>query len=293
MSEDLEERLVTMKREIDALQIASAAKARPWYRDFSTLLSVTALLFSFGTTFVSYHRTEMQDIQSARQELRGLLQRIAALPKENLDAAKKYADDPASRSMVSGFINQENTLLARNCAELAKKLPAGSVSATEFYAIAVALQNAYDLAGADEFLNYAIKADPDFNTEISCLRMLASMKFISGKPETGRVEYQKALDIFSKYPQFDPYTRAVTNVQTELAWAFSEASSNVFNLASQHVENAEALVASFPRSPGVDMMRSQISQARSQIYVPPALPAAPSLLPGSQMALPTSPAPGR
>jgi tetratricopeptide (TPR) repeat protein len=284
MNDDLEQRIALMKREIDALQVTVSEKSKPWYQNVPTLLSVMALLFSFGTTFVSYHRTNVQDIQSARAELRGLLQRLAALPKENVEAGVKYAADPGARNMVSGFINQENTLLVRNAAELAKKLPANSVSATEYYAIAVALQAAYEMAGAEQFLQYAIDAEPDFNIEISCLRMMANLKFVRGQPEAGRVDYQRALDIFSKYPQYDSYTQASTNVLTELAWSYSEAASNRFDVANQHLENAEKILAPLPRSPGVDGLRSQVSQARSQIASgsPP-----PNPISAAQMTVPT------
>ena len=95
MSEDLEQRVETLRREVDALQLAIIGQSKPWYRDVSTLLSIIALLFSFGTTYVSDRRVAAQDIQSTRQELRGLLQRLAALPKENVDMTKKYQGDPA------------------------------------------------------------------------------------------------------------------------------------------------------------------------------------------------------
>jgi len=264
MSEELEQKIDVMKREIDALQIAITGSTKPWYKSISTILSVVALLFSFGTTYVSYRRTTVQDTQSARQELRGLLQRLAALPKENIDIRKKYADDPASMGFVSGFINQENALLARQAAELAKKLPVDLVSGTEYYAIALALQNSYDLAAADEFLKYSIQAAKDFNTEIGALRSTANLQFIQGRPESGRVEYQKALSIFSKYPGYDPFTKVSTNVSTELIWASSEAGSGLPALASQHFENARALVNGLPRSPGADSLRAQVAQAEVQ-----------------------------
>jgi tetratricopeptide (TPR) repeat protein len=264
MSEALEQKVALMEQEIDALQIAITGRTTPWYKNMSTILSVVALAFSFGTTYVSYHRTAVQDIQNARQELRGLLQRLATLPKENVDIQKKYASDPASMNVVGGFINQENALLARQAAELAKKLPADVVSGTEYYAIAIALQNSYDLSAADEFLKYSIQAAKDFNTEIAALRSTANLQFIQGRPEAGRVEYQKALNIFSKYPGYDPFTKASTNVWTELAWGFSEAGVGLFSFARQHVENAKALVNSLPRGPGTEMLNAQVSQAEGQ-----------------------------
>ena len=285
MNEDLEQRVELMKREIDALQVTVTERSKPWYKNVSVLISIFALVFSLGTTLVAYHRSNVQDTQNARAELRGLLQRLAALPKENVEAGVKYASDPASKNMVSGFINQENILLARNAAELAKKLSRKSVSATEYYAIAVALQSGYDLNGADQFLDYAINAEPDFNIEISCLRAMANLKFIEGQPQAGRVQYQRALDIFSKYPQYDPFTRASTNVLTELSWAYSEAASNEFASATQHVDSAEKILVTLPKSPGADGLKSQVSQARELVSSgsPP-----PNLIPGSQIPLPTA-----
>jgi len=116
---------------------------------------------------------------------------------------------------------------------------------------------------------------------------MANMKFIQGRPEAGRVEYQRALDIFSKYPQFDPFTRASTNVLTELSWAFSEANINAFSLASQHVESAETILGTLPRSPGADMLKSQVSQARSQLDSGKPIP---NTVPGSQLGVAPPPA---
>ncbi len=52
MTEDLVQRVDTMKREIDALQIAILSQKKPWYKEIPIIVSVAALLFSFGTTYV-------------------------------------------------------------------------------------------------------------------------------------------------------------------------------------------------------------------------------------------------
>ena len=92
MNEDLEQRVELMKREIDALQVTVTERSKPWYHNVSVLISIIALLFSFGTTLVSYHRNNIQEIQNARAELRGLLQRMAALPKENVEIGVKIRE---------------------------------------------------------------------------------------------------------------------------------------------------------------------------------------------------------
>jgi hypothetical protein len=121
------------------------------------------------------------------------------------------------------------------------------------------------LAGADEFLKYSIEAATDFNTEIAAIRSTAILRFNRGQPEAGRADYQKALNIFSKYPEYDGFTRASTNVWTELAWAFSEANIGVFPLATKHVESAKALVDGLPRGPGTDRLRADVSQAEVRL----------------------------
>lgn len=266
MSETVDDRLDVMKREIDALQVAVTGQRTPWYKSVSTIISFAALAFSFGTTYVSYRRTEVQDIQSMRQELRGILQRLAALPKENLDISKRYKEDPAAINLAGGFITQENSLLSRQAAEIARRLPKDKVSATEYYAIALALQNSYNIHSERDFLLLCIENAKDFSDEIAALRTIANLEFIEGHAEAGRVKYQEALNIFAKYPGYDSYTKASTDIWTELNWAASEAGLGARSLVSQHIQNAENLLTTLAPGPGTEMLRSQISQAK-QLYV--------------------------
>lgn len=138
---NLARRIALIKEEVDALQIAVMKKHTPWYKTVPTIISLLALLFSFGTTYFSYSHTKAQDIQTLKSELRTMLQRLALLPKENFELTKKYTNDPATVAFLSGYINQENALLAQQAAEIAKNLPIDRVSATEYYAIALAFQN--------------------------------------------------------------------------------------------------------------------------------------------------------
>jgi hypothetical protein len=243
---------------------AAAGPSVPWYRNISTVISVSALAFSFGTTFVSYHRTGMQDIQASRTELRGILQRLSAIPREMLDASKKYAGDPSSITGISQLYNQESTMLSRQAGEIVKRLPKGVVSATEYYAIAVAFQSSYNLAAAKEFLVLATAKANNFNDEIGAIRSSAYLEFLTGQPQAGRVKYQQALNIFAKYPNYDSFTVASTHITTELFWGGSEAVTGQFQLATQHADNAERIVEGLPASLGTDQLRGQIEQARQQ-----------------------------
>ena len=223
----------------------------------------------------------MQDIQSSRQELRGILQRLSAIPREMLDATKKYAGDPSSIAGMSQLYNQESTVLSRQAAEIVKKLPPKVVSATECYAIAVAFQTSYNLSAAKDFLQMAMQKANNFNDEIGAIRSGAFLAFLTGQPQEGRVKYQQALNIFAKYPGYDPYTVASTHVSTELFWGGSEAMMGQYDLASQHADNAQRIVDALPMSMGSDGLRAQIAQARQQFTrsVPASATAPPPVVP--------------
>ena len=255
---------VVARSRVEAAGDAAASPPVPWYRNISTVISVSALAFSFGTTFVSYHRTKLQDIQSSRQELRGILQRLSAIPREMLDATKKYAGDPSSITGISQLYNQESTMLSRQAGEIVKRLPQGVVSATEYYAIAVAFQTSYNLAAAKEFLQLATEKANNFNDEIGAIRSGAYLEFLTGQPQSGRVKFQQALNIFAKYPNYDPFTVASTHISTELYWGGSEAMTGQYQLATQHADNAERIVEGLPPSMGTDQLKGQIEQARQQ-----------------------------
>ncbi len=259
--------LTLLKKEVDALQISVLEQQTPWYKNIPTVLSIVALLLSFSTTLLSYVRTHNQDIQNSRVELRGLLQRLTLLPRENLEAAKKYKGDAETIASIGSFINQENALLARHAAELSRKIPARYVSATEYYAIALALQNAYNVEGARELFTKALDVSSDVNDQVAALRMRANLLFISGQPDVGRTDYRKALRVFDDHRDvYNDYTRKSTHIWTELAWAYSEASIGSKKGAEQHIADAENLLSGLIPSPGVDQLRMQIKQAKAKIF---------------------------
>ncbi len=125
-------------------------------------------------------------------------------------------------------------------------------------------QTAYDLKGAQDFFRLSLQAVNDFGTEIATLRSIASLSFLRGDPESGRRDFQAALNIFQKYQGYDAYTIASTQHQTELAWALAEATNGARSLVEAHLQAAERTIAELPISPGVSNLRGQITQARLQ-----------------------------
>ena len=182
---------------------------------------------------------------------------------ENLELMKKYSDDITSAGFLSGYINQENSFLAQQAGEIIKSLPDNIVSSTEYYAVGLALQNASDNESAKTFFLQAIKTADDVNEELSALRAYSNFLFVIGQPEAGRVEYQKAMNSFSKYSNHNEFTQKSSHILTELSWAYSEANISHINSAKQHVSNAESIVSTLPSSPGKKQWQNQIAQTKA------------------------------
>ena len=267
MNDDLDRRIAQLQTDVDTLQNNALEKGAPFWRTSSFWISIAAFAFSIGTTVWSSIKADAQELQAARQELRTLLQRLAALPKENVEASRKYASDQVAAQTIGGLINQENAILARQAAEITARLPRTMVSPTEYYAVAMALENAYELNSTRKLLNLSIDTAAergDFNSEISARRALAYLDFMTGKPDDGRAGYQRAKDIFGHYPDFDQYTKVNTGFLTELNWASAEAVARAPDQVRTHLDAAAALLGELPPSPGLDAMRQQIDVASTQ-----------------------------
>lgn len=277
--ESLRRKIDTIKAEVDALQIAQMEKKTPWYKSVPTIISLLALLFSFGTTLVSYNRTKSQDMLALRAELRGMLQRLASLPKENYELTKTYQQEPASAAALSGYVNQENLLLARQAAEIVLKLPKEQVSATEYYAVGQALVMSNELERAKALIGRAISASNDVNDEVAATRVNANLLFMTGQPEAGRIEYQKALGIFTKYPGYNDWTQKTYHIYTEQLWAISEASTGGVSVALSHIAAAEDLAKQLPPSPNSEQLKRQTQQYREVIQAGESLKLTPQAQP--------------
>ncbi len=271
----------------------------------STTISLIALLVSCGTTFVTYIRTYKQDIHDDRKELRELLKRIVALPREQLDITRKYAGDDSAILAFGKTCNEENQLIARQAAQIARRLKSKQesgltfrikgaisgavpvsqnyISATEYLSIGFALNRAYNVQEAKEFLQYAAQTAVDFNDEIAALRNLGYLYFYLGKPEDGRNQYRAASQIFGKYRDYDALVQCRANIETELSWAGTELYANFKTAAMQHLNRAEELVASMPYGavPGdtmammADTRRQFMQSSGMNPEVPPTSPAHP------------------
>jgi tetratricopeptide (TPR) repeat protein len=269
---------------VDLLTEEVRSAKRPWYKDVATLISIGALVFSLGTTVVAGWHTQEQDTHNLRTELRGLLQRLAAMPKEAIEDNEKYKNNPGALTAILRNQNQENVILSRQADELLRRLPRDQVSATDYIAVAGALANSSIFDGAIADLNRAlVVASPVLADELGAVRNLAMLEMTLGKTGDARTHFQQAADIFGKdpYQGYDQVTKLMANADTEILWATAEGTAGNPDLFQQHLNKAEQFANSLPRGPQAEFMKANIAQVRSG--QPPTLPA--------HLELPPPPAP--
>lgn len=245
-SEDLEERVSTLKQEVDALQIHVMERAKPWYRALPVLIplvvSVIALGFSFWTDYKAEARLNREEEHEARVELRGLLQRLQELPKENFEIYRTYEDDAVAQRSLSPLLNTENLVLARQAAELIKELD-GDVTATEYYATAYAFYVSDQPTEAGRLLNEGLNVVDDPINETALLRQDAIVRIYLGDLDGARDRWQQALDVFGHYPEQSKALVAATHLQTEMNWADAELLQGECGAAWEHITAAADYVS--------------------------------------------------
>ena len=261
---EIEEQLKTIKAEVDSLQIQIAKESGPWFSKPANLLSVFALVFSFGTTIFSLYKGYQADIASNRSEVRELVQRITRLPIENFELMQKYESN-AQGQALGAMINQEQLLLANQAAEKINLYP-DSFNSTEYFAVAGALANANSPTFVPLFLERAMNLSTTANDYIVASRSYGHFLFSQSKIDEGRSYYSKALtDVWAKYNDVDLYNKLALNIQTSLNLANSEAMVGNSSAAARAISNSQSYINELPESQGKDFWKLQISQIKSQI----------------------------
>jgi hypothetical protein len=229
----LEEQILIMKREIDSLQIESAQKKTPWFKQIPVLVSIGALLLAGLTTYYSERRSDEQELHNARTELRQVLfeidaetRRLALVPADaNAQRANAQVDsatDPANAANVTMIARSEavtrRIILTNQAAELVEEL-GDSVTATEYYALGVALSQlgTYD-DRIFEYYRRGLEKPADSSTRLALLRGLAGAYFGTDRAEEGRPYYSDALSVPFQFST----TKLDNDAYTHYLWAVNE-----------------------------------------------------------------------
>jgi tetratricopeptide (TPR) repeat protein len=234
----MQDELITMKREIDALQIQLAETNKPWHRQAATMIAIVALLFSFGTTYYSNRQAHLQKIHNSKVELRELIQEIEAASLENVDIRQKYKDDPQALSLATSLVRTRQIVLATQAGDIIDTIP-DDATATEYYAVASALTA---LASGDRILGYyqrgLAKAD-NIDSYSAIARAMGQYYLSIGDYAHGRSAFTQALAAFDRFSELSETYRRQYNAYTYMMWAGAELSSKNCPEAKMEHENAQ------------------------------------------------------
>ena len=268
----LEGQVALLKREVNLLQIESMSSKKPWYRKMATLVAFAALLFSFGTTAVSYYRTALQDVLASRIELRSLIKEITSIPEKHAEMLKKFNDKPLTVAELSAQINYRNLVLANQAASVIERIEnsgfgRGSVLDVEYTAVATALGNSFQFERAGVYHEEAAKRSNDPVSASGAIRAQAGIALAKGNVDEMRELMQKARQIFnnSQFRSAPNITKDVSNATTELQWCMLELRSGECEIARTHLSEAEPLVLRIPQSALKEQLSEQLRQLKSSL----------------------------
>jgi hypothetical protein len=259
---DFEGKISTIKKEIDALQI-EVMQPKIWYKDASVIISVLALVFSFGVSFASYLQVDNQNKRALRAELRGLVQRLITLPKEFAEIRNTYKNDPYTFSTLGSNLSTEYHFLANQSVELSTKIPY-DITAAEYISIAQALINQGLLSQVPIILDAGLKVSKDPISELALVRLQATYLFKTGNISDGRKKFQETKRIFNKY-QLDQTSIEYSNVTNLIVLADNEYSQGQCKEAEKNLNMAYNKNVKLLKSVNTNLFEGQIKTARELI----------------------------
>jgi hypothetical protein len=266
------EALALLKREVDALQVTLAHQTRPWYKDGSVLVSVLALLFSFGTTVVSYNKSQQDDVRARKAELRELILQLGRAPREIFEMERRFPNDPALIGSFRGFVNQESGIVAQQASQVIWSIP-DAVSGDEHQAVASSLDAAGFAEQAAAHLRAAADRASDLYGLVVASRGLADITYRARGEAEGRAAFEAAIAATNSgrfQPPFEDFT-VYHDALTHYRWAQLEGGNAKCDDFKLHLDAAAALERKLKvRAP---QLAADIERARSIGCPPPMFPA--------------------
>lgn len=256
MMDDMEKYEI-LKKEVDSLQIQLSQEHGPWYKKTSTLISIIALIFSFGTTIISYINAHHEDVRANHREAMAIIQRLTKLPIENFELMQKHKGSGPGEALAT-LINQENILLATQAGNLLARYP-DSFNSAEFCAIANALVNS-NITGIvpSLFKNAIEKANNSDHYQVAT-RSYAAYLYSKDDYTEGKKFWEMALNVWEKYPEKNRHIVHSTDFLTLLYWANSELMTNNVREAEKLIGMAREKLSQLPSGPMTESYKNQLN----------------------------------
>jgi hypothetical protein len=227
-----------VRQQIAELQIASAEKSKPWYREPSSFLSLVAIVASIITFVISQGSQEVQDVRARKEQLETLLTNLLALQTELADSAKTISD-PLDFERHSAMLNQKNLIYLEEAELLVDQL-GNNVSSSEYNALASDMLMNSNFKMAEAYFARGVGAAKDDLSRAIAFRSLAQFYFMPSQFrnfDLGRKTFQESVDAM-KDSQGDDYSKYVVGFTYE-AWGWAEKSNGFPDEGGKMLERAQ------------------------------------------------------
>jgi len=245
---------------------------KPWYKEAATIVASLALIFSFGTTLVSYQKAKEQDYIASRVELRNVMERLADLPLRHNEMLEKFKNNPNIASQMSGQMNAENLSLSNQADAIITRIENtrignGKILDIEFLAVANALSSSFQHNKAKLLIEKGLERSRDATTAAGALRSLANISLYFNDVNAARSYMEKARNIYkdSKYKSDAIINKNVTNTTTEIQWANMELILTNCVEVKGHLKEARNLILGIPSSPLKDQLVLQYNEIEARL----------------------------
>jgi hypothetical protein len=205
----------------------------PWFTQASVWVSIGALVVALGSTIYAGRQTAVRDRYALRSELRQLVQRLVALPREILEIREKF---PARAMELSTSIVAERTALAVQGAEVIGRI-GRLASGMQCLVVAQALEESQAFERSLSVVEVGLRGRVDPLTQEALLRLQGKLLFLDGRFEPGRSALRQALTVWAGAP---PDMRHNGYAITEWNWSSFARSAGHDDEADAHVEAARA-----------------------------------------------------
>ncbi|MFI6597281.1 hypothetical protein ACIBHX_13580 [Nonomuraea sp. NPDC050536] len=269
--EQLEQQLALRGREIDALQVEAARRAKPWWREPATIIALVALAVSAVFSVLSRLDLSQADDQAKREKLTTLVQRLTAIQREMLATVRDSAKATGTESVdyyanMASSLNTDRVMLARQAADLAETIPR-LVTSVEFYAVAQELWQSGETTRALRMTAHAEENARNVQEYTAAVRQRALILFGLQQYPEGRAQMQRALDVFTARPDFNRENAPVQHtgilIDTQLKWGQLELQVAGCEEVA-HLDAAEKLIQTW-RLPPTAPFAKQLSTLRKLV----------------------------
>lgn len=220
VQERLLDRIATIDKQVADLQVDQVKAGKPWWQNPSILIALSAFLLSLTATTFSLIQTRQREQRDARVELRGLIQRLSQIPRESATLSQVYTD-PLVIANLGGQLQQENAVLAKQAREVMSVIP-DQVTSGEYILVANALATSNLIDDAITMYRKAENVILDYNDGVALYRSEAQLLYYTGQPDQGRAYYQRAAEIFERFPTSSEFVSGPTGIETQIYWSYAE-----------------------------------------------------------------------